>query len=682
MVQALACFVPASAFLLVAWAHRSGLDAIIGTAAADTSGFNKGQRNTNAADVFVGTLFDDRFRLLRLLHRNVGEQEVSNDENDGKVAIDAVVLERSDAATERPMPLPTQVSDQFADIEYIREGSFGEVWKARDTLHGDRLVALKMFYVVDRREPRKHWPLTPRRARGNIFMMNRLRDASKECWLAREVQRFRFKDPVGASRLMRCFDDHAVATNDSKHEDLPLYQVFEYCGSLDLRRWMKSRRFMARKSPQEYLHSALSIFAQLLRVLHYLTRFTVQWCHHDIKPGNILVLRGEDSVDYIKVIDFGSMTETSEENARQGSISSPAYAEPGWFDHLGEFLAGTRKQWIGGYSIERPSSYDVYAAATLLDELVTGRTTWSKLKAIRSARSPILSYSVELCKRHRLFLQLHARVTDEDEMKDAQRNEGLARKLCTKWLETLEIKGKSGVERQITAAWGRGGDKWTVEWRSFEASFEHFVFDDQRVAPGFSDVVHEYQSLVKPLNWYETFTRMLAPEPTRRPTPGEILQVPLLRRLEEVSPLRPVPAIVGSVTTTRPSSLVASLPHDEHVPAKEMPNMQFSSGTTFAGECDGCSGEIDRVARHAGSGGSSGDDGIVAKGDPSFAQSVIGKVMVDTSLNGIVGLRANWGGGSVTRGGKAMRFATSSSQSLLTARTAARGVRPGSLESS
>src|SRR5205814_508874 len=63
---------------------------------------------------------------------------------------------------------------------------------------------------------------------------------------------------------------------------------------------------------------AVALGKFLLKAAQYLLRFDL--VHGDIKPENILVLSGYDSVDF-KLVDFGSATEIFSTTTRAGTAS-------------------------------------------------------------------------------------------------------------------------------------------------------------------------------------------------------------------------------------------------------------------------------------------------------------------------------------------------------------------------
>lgn len=499
---------------------------------------NQGKSNVSAGQSKVeslsaGSMFAGRFQLVaRLQRQDFTMQPKRNGKHHSGTHHDV----------KDPMPLPHEVAQRFDEPEYIHAGTFGEVWKARDIQNDNRPVALKMFFEKDGRDDSKHRPLTWARAQDDSRLRRRVNYASMECKMANSLQQFSQQDPVAASRLMRCYEDH---TDPAKiGDEAPIYQVLEYCGSRDLTQWIRDHQNFAESSPKEYVVSALLVFTQLVHVLSYLTRFDEGYCHHDLKPENIMIKEGADGKDYIKLIDFGSMSKISNENAKKRAVSSPAYAEPDWFNDVGDFLIHNG-HWLRGYNAENPASFDIYAASTILDEMITGTSTYTKWK-IMARSEPQPDYLDEMCRRQRLFTRLSEypnnyvsvskalqKVTDQYEKKEVQ--------LCRKWLRILHVKGDSGIEPRFTKIWGQGGTSWPEKSKALEPDLEQLLHCEECVNDHFTGAVDEYKRLIQPYDWNPTFMRMMAVDPLVRPEPSEVMKTPLLRKLGTLSPLEPVP---------------------------------------------------------------------------------------------------------------------------------------------
>eukprot|EP00928_Gymnodinium_smaydae_P097563 TRINITY_DN8870_c0_g2_i1.p1 TRINITY_DN8870_c0_g2~~TRINITY_DN8870_c0_g2_i1.p1 ORF type:complete len:763 (-),score=177.61 TRINITY_DN8870_c0_g2_i1:290-2464(-) len=453
-----------------------------------------------------------------------------------------------------PMPLPHSLRTRFRHAAFMRSGSFGEVWRAEDSQNGGRPVALKMFYTKDPANESHHIPLTKRNAMkaDDNRIRSRLKYASRECSLAQHMQQYSEEDTIASSRLMRCFEDHILGSGNSRHTrdmDQPLYQVYEYCGSTSLGQWIKDNKDYAAKNPKGYVLKAMDVFVQVMRVLSYLNQYDTRWVHHDLKPENIMVNEGPDGRNYVKIIDFGSTTLATRANAKLSAVSSPAYAEPQWFDKVGSMLLDGRS-WLRGYNADNPSSYDVYAAGAILDELITGVSTYEKFQdlAQNDAGSKVPGYMPEMCRRQRFFGRLSTRAKQDGDLvslssalKDLKETKDKDDALCTKWLRILRVKGDSGVERRMTSSWGVGSD-WKQKYKNFQDAFEDFM-THRRAKPEYANAVSDYKALTRPTGWYATHMRMLALDPKNRPFPSEVLKEPVPNSITDLLPLRPAPDV-------------------------------------------------------------------------------------------------------------------------------------------
>eukprot|EP00929_Paragymnodinium_shiwhaense_P050967 TRINITY_DN25659_c0_g1_i3.p1 TRINITY_DN25659_c0_g1~~TRINITY_DN25659_c0_g1_i3.p1 ORF type:complete len:561 (-),score=142.09 TRINITY_DN25659_c0_g1_i3:267-1949(-) len=446
----------------------------------------------------------------------------------------------SEAKPRQHMDLPPSVSEEFPEATFLGSGSFGEVWKAEDTHDKGRPVAIKLFFLKpEGGSNEKHIPLT-RRLAAERHMQRRLEFAQQECDIAKSLQQFSHKDPLAASLLMQCLADHTGSEADGEQlqsDDDPLYQVFEYCGSTDLSKWTRNSRRLLKDDPEEYINRALDIFLQLLYVLRYLTSHDTRWVHHDLKPENIMILEAEDGSPKIKVIDLGSMTEASAENARKRSVSSVAYAEPDFFLELGDYLLGGKK-WLRGYNQDKPESYDIYAAGSILDEITTGKLTFDKFKTL-AAVDQTPPYYFEMCKRGRVMSRLQEEHAEDSgsgdalgaSLKEAKKHEDQDQQLCDRFIKVLLVKGSNGAEPRVTARWGAGANQ-TTDDADEEQRIDRALFGASGVEPAFADAASAYLSKAKKFDWLPAWKSMLALDPRKRPRAAELLETEFWQHVE------------------------------------------------------------------------------------------------------------------------------------------------------
>jgi len=148
--------------------------------------------------------------------------------------------------------------DRYAKIEKIGEGTYGVVYKARDTV-ANQIVAMKKIRLEAEDEG------VPSTAIREISLLKELRD------------------------------EHIVRLMDIIHVDQKLYLVFEFL-DVDLKRYMdnmnKSRSPITMHIVKKFLHQLNSglVYCHSHRILH-----------RDLKPQNLLI----DKRNNLKLADFG-----------------------------------------------------------------------------------------------------------------------------------------------------------------------------------------------------------------------------------------------------------------------------------------------------------------------------------------------------------------------------------------
>jgi eukaryotic-like serine/threonine-protein kinase len=168
------------------------------------------------------------------------------------------------------------------------------------------------------------------------------------------VERFRRE----AQAAGRCNHPHIVAVYDfALHEDNP-FLAMEYVDGLGLDRVLShGERF----APDAAIHLIL----QVLDALH--AAHAVGIVHRDIKPGNILLMRGGQ----VKVTDFGIARIDSSDLTHDGiAIGTPSYMSP--------------EQCLGG-PVDRRT--DLFSAATVLQQMMTGERPFAGRNLTEIARA-------------------------------------------------------------------------------------------------------------------------------------------------------------------------------------------------------------------------------------------------------------------------------------------------------
>ena len=139
-------------------------------------------------------------------------------------------------------------------------------------------------------------------------------------------------DPEGRDRFEERFLREASQAGQLQHpnvvtvhdfgraEDGSCFIVMEHLGGHSLKRVFREGPL----PPERALH----IFEQITRGLRHAHRHGL--VHRDMKPGNVMLLKGDDGTDYAKVLDFG-LVKGGEDSAitRDGTfLGTPHYVSP------------------------------------------------------------------------------------------------------------------------------------------------------------------------------------------------------------------------------------------------------------------------------------------------------------------------------------------------------------------
>ncbi|KFO26291.1 Serine/threonine-protein kinase tousled-like 1 [Fukomys damarensis] len=148
----------------------------------------------------------------------------------------------------------------------FKRGGFSEPYKAFD-LHEQRYAAMKIHQLT------KSW-----------------RDEKKESYHKYAYRKYRIHKELDHPRTVKLYDYFSMDTD-------MFYTVLEYCEGNDLDFYLKQHKRMSEKE-------ARSIAMQIINAPRYLNEIKLPITHHDLKPGNILLVDGT-AYREIKITDFG-----------------------------------------------------------------------------------------------------------------------------------------------------------------------------------------------------------------------------------------------------------------------------------------------------------------------------------------------------------------------------------------
>lgn len=246
--------------------------------------------------------------------------------------------------------------------KHLGTGSFGDVWAAYDRKL-NKEVAVKIFYISKPRKAYATWGFAARDRR----LAEELESNIKECSLIRDILSHRSMYPVGATRICACFDEHISDVRQQK--DRVVFLVQEMCGQSLRSSYLD---YHAKRRTKD-IDLAKSMIMQMLQGIAYLNMFNPPLIHHDLKPANVVMNKGE-----VKIIDWGGLIFAKSSTQYEPAVSTPLYTPP-------EADRGPSFAWGPRYGDAWP--YDVYAVGLMFMEFVCPQldmNTWYRARPLNS----------------------------------------------------------------------------------------------------------------------------------------------------------------------------------------------------------------------------------------------------------------------------------------------------------
>jgi serine/threonine-protein kinase len=235
------------------------------------------------------------------------------------------------------------VEGRYKVLEIIGRGGMGEVYKVEHVRMG-KIAAMKLLHEELAREPEI-------------------------------VARFQ-REAKAVSKLSH---PHTVQVFDFGEHEGSLFLVMEYIRGQDLGTLCREEGHLGYKR-------ALPMLVQMCLALEEAHEAGI--VHRDIKPENVIVSKGTDGADYIKVLDFGLALfhEQGPDQAnitQQGNvIGTPYYMSP---------------EQIRGEDVDHRS--DMYALGATLYRMVTGETPFVAKTPVGVLTKTLTDVLIPPCKR-------------------------------------------------------------------------------------------------------------------------------------------------------------------------------------------------------------------------------------------------------------------------------------------
>ncbi|CAF3748490.1 unnamed protein product [Rotaria sordida] len=222
------------------------------------------------------------------------------------------------------------LNERYLLLTLIGKGGFSEVHRAFD-LREQRYVACKIHQL------NKEW-----------------KDEKKVNYIKHAVREYNIHKHLENKRIVKLFDVFEIDTNS-------FCTVLEYCDGNDLDFFLKQNKTIPEKE-------ARSIIMQTINALKYLnSEIKPPVIHYDLKPGNVLLGRGNNSGE-IKITDFGLSKQMHEDkfDADDGMDLTSQGAGTYWYLPPEVFVQGPNPPKIS-------SKVDVWSVGCIFYQCLYGR---------------------------------------------------------------------------------------------------------------------------------------------------------------------------------------------------------------------------------------------------------------------------------------------------------------------
>jgi len=223
------------------------------------------------------------------------------------------------------------LNDRYLLLSLLGKGGFSEVHKGFD-LKEQRYVACKIHQL------NKDW-----------------KDDKKANYIKHALREYNIHKALEHPRVVKLFDVFEIDANS-------FCTVLEYCDGHDLDFHLKQHKTIPERE-------ARSIIMQVVSALKYLNEIKPAIIHYDLKPGNILLTGGGDSVSGdIKITDFGlsKIMDDDNYNPQEGMDLTSQGAGTYWYLPPECFVVGKAPPKIS-------SKVDVWSVGVIFYQCLYGK---------------------------------------------------------------------------------------------------------------------------------------------------------------------------------------------------------------------------------------------------------------------------------------------------------------------